>query len=119
MKEINDALLQSFRAKVAADPSVSVLNSALAKTDLADLSFVPMAAARHRGPFAVEVKTRGITAQQKSGRCWLFAALNILREIVAEKCGLEEFELSQNYLSFYDKLEKANNFLEMVIEQAG
>ena len=49
MKEINDALLQSFRAKVAADPSVSVLNSALAKNDLADLSFVPMAAARHRG----------------------------------------------------------------------
>lgn len=38
---------------------------------------------------------------------------------MAEKCGLEEFELSQNYLSFYDKLEKANNFLEMVIEQAG
>lgn len=50
MKEINDALLQSFRAKVAADPSVSVLNSALAKTDLADLSFVPMAAAGTGGP---------------------------------------------------------------------
>lgn len=119
MKEINDALLQSFRAKVAADPSVSVLNGALAKTDLADLSFVPMQAALHDGPFAVEVKTRGITAQKQSGRCWLFAALNILREKVAETCNLDEkFELSQNYLSFYDKLEKANNFLEMVIEQA-
>lgn len=54
----------------------------------------------------------GITAQEQSGRCWLFAALNILREKVAEKCHLEQFELSQNYLSFYDKLEKANNFLE-------
>ena len=119
MKEINDALLQSFRAKVAADPSVSVLNGALAKTDLADLSFVPMQAALHDGPFAVEVKTRGITAQKQSGRCWLFAALNLLREKVAETCNLDEkFELSQNYLSFYDKLEKANNFLEMVIEQA-
>lgn len=119
MKEINDALLQSFRAQVAADPSVSVLNGALAKTDLADLSFVPMQAALHDGPFAVEVKTRGITAQKQSGRCWLFAALNLLREKVAEKCNLDEkFELSQNYLSFYDKLEKANNFLEMVIEQA-
>ena len=119
MKEINDALLQSFRAKVAADPSVSVLNGALAKTDLADLSFVPMQASLHDGPFAVEVKTRGITAQKQSGRCWLFAALNLLREKVAEKCNLDEkFELSQNYLSFYDKLEKANNFLEMVIEQA-
>jgi bleomycin hydrolase len=60
MKEINDALLQSFRAKVAADPSVSVLNGALAKTDLADLSFVPMQAALHDGPFAVEVKTRAL-----------------------------------------------------------
>lgn len=119
MKEINDALLQSFRAQVAADPSAAVLNGALAKTDLADLSFVPMQAALHDGPFAVEVKTRGITAQKQSGRCWLFAALNLLREKVAEKCNLDEkFELSQNYLSFYDKLEKANNFLEMVIEQA-
>lgn len=119
MKEINDALLQTFRAQVAADPSAAVLNGALAKTDLADLSFVPMQAALHDGPFAVEVKTRGITAQKQSGRCWLFAALNLLREKVAEKCNLDEkFELSQNYLSFYDKLEKANNFLEMVIEQA-
>lgn len=119
MKEINNALLKEFRAAYDRDAAARTLNSALAKTDLADLSFVPMQAALHQGPFAVEVKTRGITAQQKSGRCWLFAALNIMREIVAEKCGLEEFELSQNYLSFYDKLEKANNFLEMVIEQAG
>ena len=42
--------------------------------------------------------------------------MNILRERVAEKCGLERFELSGNYLSFYDKLEKANNMLEMVID---
>lgn len=119
MKEINDALLQTFRAQVAADPAAAVLNGALAKTDLADLSFVPTQAALHDGPFAVEVKTRGITAQKQSGRCWLFAALNLLREKVAEKCNLDEkFELSQNYLSFYDKLEKANNFLEMVIAQA-
>lgn len=119
MKEINAALLQTFRSQVEADPTVAVLNGALAKTDLADLSFVPMQAALHDGPFAVEVKTRGITAQKQSGRCWLFAALNLLREKVAEKCNLDEkFELSQNYLSFYDKLEKANNFLEMVIEQA-
>lgn len=119
MKEIDDALLQEFRSAYEKDREAQTLNSALAKTDLADLAFVPMKAALHQGPFAVEVKTRGITAQQKSGRCWLFAALNILREIVAEKCGLEQFQLSQNHLSFYDKLEKANNFLEMVIQQAG
>lgn len=116
MKEITHDMLAQFRTAYEADGQAQVLHSALAKTDMADLAYVPVAGARLKGAFSVEVKTRGITAQQKSGRCWLFAALNILREKVAETCHLDQFELSQNYLSFYDKLEKANNFLEMVID---
>lgn len=118
MKDITNDMLAQFRTAYEADGQAQVLHSALAKTDMADLAYVPAAGARLKGAFSVEVKTRGITAQQKSGRCWLFAALNILREKVAETCHLDQFELSQNYLSFYDKLEKANNFLEMVIENA-
>lgn len=118
MKEITHDMLAQFRTAYEADGQAQVLHSALAKTDMADLAYVPVAGARLKGAFSVEVKTRGITAQQKSGRCWLFAALNILREKVAETCHLDQFELSQNYLSFYDKLEKANNFLEMVIDNA-
>lgn len=118
MKDITPDLLYQFRTSYDADAQAQVLHAALAKTDMAELSYVPGAAAKLKGAFSVEVKTRGITAQQKSGRCWLFAALNILREKVAERCSLDQFELSQNYLSFYDKLEKANNFLEMVIENA-
>lgn len=118
MKDITEDLLQQFQSDYEADKPAQVLHAALAKTDMADLAYVPEAGAKLKGAFSVEVKTHGITAQQKSGRCWLFAALNILREKVAEKCSLEHFELSQNYLSFYDKLEKANNFLEMVIEHA-
>ncbi|WP_370850510.1 aminopeptidase C [Megasphaera sp.] len=116
MKDITPDLLYQFRTSYDADAQAQVLHAALAKTDMAELSYVPGAAAKLKGAFSVEVKTRGITAQQKSGRCWLFAALNILREKVAERCSLDQFELSQNYLSFYDKLEKANNFMEMVIE---
>jgi bleomycin hydrolase len=118
MKEINTALLKRFRDAYQKDSEAQVLNAALSQTDLADLAFVPTAAAKLKGPFSVEVKTRGVTSQERSGRCWLFAALNILREKVAEKCEIEQFELSQNYLSFYDKLEKANNFLQMVIDHA-
>lgn len=116
MKDITKDVLQGFRQSYASNKEAQVLQSALAKTDMADLAYVPTAGAKLKGAFSVEVLTRGITAQQRSGRCWLFAALNILREKVAEHCRLDEFELSQNYLSFYDKLEKANNFLEMVIE---
>ncbi|KAL7424424.1 bleomycin hydrolase [Cryptotrichosporon argae] len=54
--------------------------------------------------------------QQWSGRCWLFATTNVLRYNVIEQLKLGEFQLSQNYLFFYDKLEKANYFLENVLD---
>ena len=118
MKELTPDLLQEFSRSYAQKDGAQTLHTMLYKTDMADLSYVPLKGAALKGAFSVEVKTRGITAQEQSGRCWLFAALNILREKVAEKCKLDEFELSQNYLSFYDKLEKSNNVLQMVIDHA-
>lgn len=57
------------------------------------------------------------TNQYSSGRCWLFAALNAMRHILIDKFHLQDtFELSEAYLFFYDKLERANMFLEKVIE---
>lgn len=118
MKEITQELLDRFRSQTAQRKDIRTLQAAMAKTELKDLAFVPEAAARLNGDFAVELKTRGVTFQQKSGRCWLYSVLNILREKISETCKLDKFELSANYLSFYDKLEKANNVLEMVIENA-
>ncbi len=116
MQPITEALLDRFREKGKEDPARKTLQAATARTELAELAYVPMQAAKLKGDFEIDIKTRGITWQQKSGRCWLYAAMNIMRERVAEKCGLEKFELSGNYLSFYDKLEKANNMLEMAID---
>src|ERR1700747_384569 len=59
-----------------------------------------------------------VTAQQRSGRCWLFAGLNLLRVGAMKKMGLKEFEFSQNFAMFWDKIERANYFLEAVIETA-
>ena len=118
MNEITLELLERFRAQEAGRKELKTLQAAMAKTELKDLAFVPAAAARLNGDFSLELKTRGVTWQQKSGRCWLYAVLNILREKLSETLGLDKFELSANYLSFYDKLEKANNFLELVIENA-
>ena len=118
MNEITLELLERFRAQEAGRKELKTLQAAMAKTELKDLAFIPAAAARLNGDFSLELKTRGVTWQQKSGRCWLYAVLNILREKLSETLGLDKFELSANYLSFYDKLEKANNFLELVIENA-
>ena len=57
-----------------------------------------------------------VTNQKSSGRCWLFAALNVMRREVAKKYNLDNFELSQSYLFFWDKLERMNYNLECIIK---
>jgi bleomycin hydrolase len=69
--------------------------------------------------FSLEIETSSITDQKQSGRCWLFAPLNMLRHEIEKSHKIEMVELSQTYNYFYDKLEKANMFLETVIKFAG
>ena len=58
-----------------------------------------------------------ITNQENSGRCWIFSFLNLLRLNMIKKYKLpHDFELSQTYLFFWDKLEKSNLFLKHIIE---
>ena len=66
--------------------------------------------------FSDQVKTKGITDQKSSGRCWLFSGLNVLRSKMIDKFDLGEFTFSQSYIFFYDQLEKANLFLQGIID---
>ncbi|ORY97362.1 peptidase C1B, bleomycin hydrolase [Syncephalastrum racemosum] len=78
------------------------------------------AAIKNTHVFNVKVDVEGkATNQRSSGRCWLFAGTNVLRRAIIKQYKLDEsFELSQSYLFFYDKLEKANWFLENMIDLA-
>ena len=58
------------------------------------------------------------TNQKSSGRCWGFAGLNLFRTYLGRKYNLKDFEFSQSYFMFWDKLEKSNYFLESIIETA-
>lgn len=64
--------------------------------------------------YSVNVESGDITNQQRSGRCWMFAATNVMRLEVMKKLKIKNMELSQAYPLFWDKLEKSNYFLENV-----
>jgi len=66
--------------------------------------------------FSVKVNSKGITDQKSSGRCWLFTGLNVMRAKAIDKYNLGSFEFSQTYPFFFDQLEKANLFLQGVID---
>lgn len=63
--------------------------------------------------FNTSIKTEGapVTNQKSSGRCWLFASGNVLRPHIMEKLSVKEFQFSQSYWFFHDKLERCNYFL--------
>lgn len=70
---------------------------------------------KNRHTFSIEIKNGEVTNQKQSGRCWMFASLNTMRFHVMNKLKLDNFELSQAYPLFYDKLEKTNYFLESIL----
>ena len=115
---ITGELLARLQEGYASRPDLDILSTALSGTALSDAAFVPAAAAKLRMDFSITVPTTGITAQKQSGRCWMFAGMNVLRERVIRNCNLESFALSGTYLAFYDRLEKCNNFMEAIIHYA-
>lgn len=68
--------------------------------------------------FSVETRQQSITDQKQSGRCWMFSGFNVLRSNFATRTDSLSVDLSQGYLFFYDQLEKANLFLQGVIDCA-
>lgn len=64
----------------------------------------------------IETEGKPVTNQKSSGRCWLFAALNCLRLPFMKECNLDEFEFSQAYLFYWDKIERCNYFLNNIVK---
>ena len=92
------------------------IRNALNNADFNVLAVNSEKAAVIDGNFSDRVKTVGITNQKKSGRCWLFTGLNVLRAAAIETHDLGDFQFSQSYCFFWDQLEKANLFLQAVID---
>lgn len=66
--------------------------------------------------YSINVESGDITNQKRSGRCWMFAATNVMRLEVMKKLNIKNMELSQSYLLFWDKLEKSNFFMENILK---
>lgn len=108
--------INSFQRAFESQPSLRASLNAVTKTSVRAIAMNREAVVRCNHTFSHVVKAGEATSQNASGRCWLFAGLNTMRMAAAEAMNLENFELSQNYLMFWDKLEKANYFLESILE---
>lgn len=123
MTEFSGSLTPAFLAESSKKYELKperLLTDSIVKNGLDNTSIRQVAISKMSHIFSNQVEPMEITNQKKSGRCWIFAGMNLLRYALNEKCGIKnpDFELSQSYMMFWDKLEKANYFLESIIDTA-
>ena len=116
---ISGEMLNQIKQSYKATPADKAIRNALGGTSINTLALNQENRADFDTEFSHKVLSKGITDQQSSGRCWLFTGLNVLRSQMIAKYGLDEMEFSQNYCFFYDQLEKANLFLQGIIDTSG
>lgn len=110
--------LASWNAEIQADPTLRLAGTVAVNSNVADSLIRRESKTKHTtGVFSHIVTPEGKPRmnQLRSGRCWLFAATNTLRIPLIRMYNMEDVELSPAFLFFYDKLEKANFFLEQAV----
>ncbi len=112
--DLTDRLTKAFDA----DPTARLLQNAVTVTPVDEVALDRRVVTGIDHSVSHLLDDWAVTSQEKSGRCWLFAGTNLLRVGAAKKLGVKDFEFSQNHLLFWDKLEKANHWLESIIDTA-
>ena len=113
---IDKAEYARMKNAYAARPALRASALAMGRQDLNEVIYDNAQGAKCSFVFNHELDTMPVTNQKRSGRCWLFAALNLFREIAGKNLNADKFELSQNYIAYFDKLEKANYFLDSIMK---
>ena len=118
-KALSHDMIKLFRKKLAQDSSLRLAQNAAVRNDIIDLAmdWEYFRKIDHTFSDLISGEMKA-TDQKSSGRCWGFAGLNLFRIYLGRKHGIKDFEFSQSYFMFWDKLEKANYFLENVIKTA-
>ena len=116
MGGISSKMLGEIQKQNKMTPAENALANAIAANSIDNLAQNRNNAAELDTYFSVETPKQAITDQKSSGRCWMFSGMNVLKANFAKRTDSLRVEFSQAYLFFYDQLEKANLFLQGVID---
>ena len=113
---ISDSMMQQIKQSYANTPTDKAIRNAIGNNDIRKLALNQDNLKGMDTHFSIKVSSKGITDQKSSGRCWLFTGLNVMRAKAIGKYGFQSFEFSEIYPFFWDQLEKANLFLQGIID---
>ena len=115
---LDAAALAAFQADFDTQPAYRLMQNVVAQHDVNAVALNRRIVTEADHSFSTLLDDWKVTNQARSGRCWMFAGLNLFRAETRNLLQVKDFEFSQNYLMFWDKLERANYILEAVLETA-
>ncbi|MDO4604382.1 MAG: C1 family peptidase [Helcococcus sp.] len=114
--KIDKVFLNKMKQDFNKDRAFRVAQRAASSNGIIEASLDKKITDSNRFTFNVDLTETKIRNQKQSARCWIFAAMNVMEYKLAQKFNLKEFELSQNYIYFHDKLERCNYFFNSIKE---
>ena len=117
--EITKKQIDKMRKEFESDSSARVAQNAVTSNNLSSVTLRRDLVQEIDFTFSTKLDEWRATNQKSSGRCWLFATLNLFRPGTMRKMNVKEFEFSQAHIHFWDKFERSNHFLEAIIETSG
>ncbi len=115
---LDSPTLADFQQSYEADPAHQLMQNVVTQHDVNVVALNRTIVTDAVNSFSTVLDDWGVTNQARSGRCWMFAGLNLFRAETRNLLNVREFEFSQSYVMFWDKMERANYILEAVIETA-
>lgn len=116
MCNINSEMITKFQNEYLNNKIFTVGRNALTQNSISNLVYVKEQEKNTQKNFTIDLDNLPVLNQGASRRCWIYSGLEILRKHMIEQYNIEDFIFSSNYISFYDKLEKANFFIETMTE---
>ena len=110
--------LEQLRCDFGEHPTARLMQNAVAQNGIDNIALDRSVLTSTDHTFSHLLDDWSVTNQKRSGRCWMFAGLNLFRPAAMKAMNLKEFEFSQNYTLFWDKLERSNYFLEAMLDLA-
>ncbi|MDE0953580.1 MAG: C1 family peptidase [Candidatus Poseidoniales archaeon] len=117
-ESVTNKQLKQFRTSFANDPAAKVAQNAITNGNLLDIALNRDLVQNIDSSFSIKLDDWKVTNQKSSGRCWLFATLNLFRPGTMKKLNVKNFEFSQSHIHFWDKFERSNHFFEAIIGTA-
>ena len=111
-------VLSQFQDKYDSNPSNKLIQNVVTQHDVNEIALDRSIVTNATHTFSTVLDDWAVTNQARSGRCWMFAGLNLFRVDSMKALNLKQFEFSQSFVMFWDKIERSNFLLEAIIETA-